>query len=243
MGASERMKALWADPEFRAKQAAIVAENGRKSAAKRAGALRAKWDDPSFRAEMSPKIAANARRGGVKRRAVRPALRCETCDEEFTVPAWRMKRATPARYCSRSCMDAGQSRKTGEQAARWAGGVSRHHAGYLLEHAPDHPAASARGYVLQHRLVMERHLGYLLPGDAVVHHRNGIKDDNRIENLELRSNGEHVSSHVRQLTREQVREIRARVASGESKLSVARSLSLTPSVVYNIANRRTYRDW
>ena len=51
--------------------------------------------------------------------------------------------------------------------------------------APDHPRADKGRYVFEHVLVMEEMLGrYLLPGENV-HHRNGVKDDNRPENLEL----------------------------------------------------------
>ena len=49
------------------------------------------------------------------------------------------------------------------------------HNGYILTYSPDHPSRNSKGYVPEHRLVMEAHLGRLLTADEVTHHKNGIK--------------------------------------------------------------------
>jgi hypothetical protein len=61
-----------------------------------------------------------------------------------------------------------------------------HKAGYVMCRAPGHPRARPRSpYVFEHILVMETLLGRHLHPDETVHHLNGVRDDNRAENLEL----------------------------------------------------------
>jgi len=88
----------------------------------------------------------------------------------------------------------GYTGRSGEQHPNWKGGRIRSSYGYILIYAPDHPKAkSYRGYVLEHRLVMEQLLGRYLESNELVHHKNGDKTDNRIENLELVTRKNHNS--------------------------------------------------
>lgn len=60
---------------------------------------------------------------------------------------------------------------------------------------PEHPNRTKNDYVLEHRVIMENHLGRLLNEDEVVHHINGDKKDNRLDNLEVLSRKEHAKLH------------------------------------------------
>lgn len=73
--------------------------------------------------------------------------------------------------------------------ARWTGGRYKDRKGYVLVWID----AKLR-YVREHRLVMENHLGRKLKKTEEVHHINGVKDDNRIENLSIMVTGRHQAS-------------------------------------------------
>lgn len=74
--------------------------------------------------------------------------------------------------------------KMGEKHWNWKGSA-KITGGYFAIKKPEHPDANCGGYVLEHRLVMAKMLGRRLQSFEEVHHRNGIKNDNRKENLEL----------------------------------------------------------
>lgn len=104
--------------------------------------------------------------------------------------------------------------RRGDRHPMWKGG--RVLAGrYVYVHSPDHPHRTKAGYVSEHRLVMEQHLGRLLLPTEVVHHRNKNTTDNRVENLELFvSNRDHLASELRGQRPKWSEEGKARIDEG-----------------------------
>jgi len=98
------------------------------------------------------------------------------CKKEFT--RWKYKlRYKTKQYCCRSCQVSGKNYK-GENHARDFKGYK------MIFVGRDYPT-SYDGKILEHRYVMEQYLGRYLTDTETVHHKNGIRSDNRIENLEL----------------------------------------------------------
>lgn len=134
-----------------------------------------------------------------------PVLECKECGKEFEVSKWRLNNKNPL-CCSNACRGTYISKhknpsyktrfKPKESHWNWRGGKTESTNGYVMVNMPDHPFCNSRGYVPEHRLVMETYLGRLLKQTEQVHHINGIRSDNRIENLVVfESRSEHCKHH------------------------------------------------
>ncbi len=101
-----------------------------------------------------------------------------------------------------SARTAAKRNQKGELNSCWKGGKIVNEHGYVMIYLPEHKRAKNNGYVYEHILVAEEHLGrslvYIANGDPcneVVHHINGIKSDNTPTNLIVLLAKEHTRFH------------------------------------------------
>jgi hypothetical protein len=156
---------------------------------------------------------------------------CKTCGKEFEkVYFGKQSNATWSRkiYCSqfckahdkcecgefklksyKHCFECRNKYILGENSHMWKGGRTINGLGYVIIYQPNHPYANA-GHVLEHRLVMEKHLGRYLTKEEVVHHMDGDKTNNNLTNLHLfATSGEHTAYHfmIQGFVRDEVNKI------------------------------------
>lgn len=117
---------------------------------------------------------------------------CPDCRGKRWVKLYKNKPVSiRCRYCD------GKSRY-GKNNSQWKGGGYKHPDGYIIVWIePTDPFFEmgmhhrGRNYILEHRLVMAKHLGRCLESWELVHHKNHIRDDNHIENLKLLKISDH----------------------------------------------------
>ena len=82
----------------------------------------------------------------------------------------------------------------GSRNGKWKGGRFKHNLGYICIMNFYHPYKNRRGYVFEHRLVIEKQIERFLKPEEACHHINKVKDDNRPENLiAFKTQGAHNS--------------------------------------------------
>jgi hypothetical protein len=109
-------------------------------------------------------------------------IKCIVCGKEVYANPSKKDRK---KFCSMECKNNGMHLLVGgDKHWNWKGGVCTV-GGYTYMKDRRHPNRVSGDYVMEHRLVMEKKLGRYLNDNEEVHHINGIKSDNRIDNLEL----------------------------------------------------------
>jgi hypothetical protein len=108
-----------------------------------------------------------------------------------------------------------------EKSPRWNGGRSKGRGYIYIRIYPDdfyYPMADIRGYVPEHRLVMATHINRCLLTWEIVHHKNGIKHDNRLENLQLLAT---VTRHLPDvLTKARIKQLENEVKRLRAKIKI-----------------------
>lgn len=118
-----------------------------------------------------------------------PNVRCRSCSGKVQIsrPEFRDAFHKQDCRCQRCAISRGEL--TTENNPNWSGGRRMHAGGYvylLLDRSdPMRVMSDCDGYAFEHRIVMARYLGRPLSASETVHHRNGNRADNRLENLEL----------------------------------------------------------
>lgn len=107
---------------------------------------------------------------------------CLYCGSRCVLPTKKRK------YCTSDCANLA-IRKFGKDHPRWKNGKAQIASGYVLI------KIGYKKYMFEHRLKMQKHLGRKLLKTEIIHHKNGIKNDNRISNLCIMTRAEHAWEH------------------------------------------------
>lgn len=113
---------------------------------------------------------------------------CVTCGTELRLKPSQAR----IQYCTKECEAAGRTKRPLDRTHNGKR-ARKDRAGYVLVWEPLHPNKSFHGWQYEHRLLVEGFLGRYLASGEHVHHLNGVKDDNRLENLQVLSQNEHAA--------------------------------------------------
>jgi hypothetical protein len=126
------------------------------------------------------------------------------------------------------CRKCANERESGINNVRWKGGREIRRGYIIIKIRPDdffYPMSDKKGRILEHRLVMAKSLGRCLHDWEIVHHKNHIKDDNRIENLQLVSDDRHKQITILE---NRIKQLETRVTLLEAENIALRKYNVDP---------------
>lgn len=110
----------------------------------------------------------------------------------------------------------------GKNHYKWKGGKHKSNGYIFIRIFPDDPfypmVASTWSYLPEHRYIMAKYLNRCLNSNEIIHHLNGVRDDNRIPNLGIVTRSNHSHHTLQKLLQKRIRELEAEVA--QQKLSI-----------------------
>lgn len=109
---------------------------------------------------------------------------CQSCNNIFE------PRRPSSKYCSKRCLWDANAKRKPHNTGKGGGWVDKR--GYRWVYVIENGKSVAKR---EHRLVMEMSIGRKLLAEELVHHKNGVKSDNRIENLEIENWADHTQQH------------------------------------------------
>ncbi len=186
---------------------------------------------------------------GYKSRGLRVWAQCPVCHTQ----SWRERRFKD-KPCPKCGIPKGGELRKGEGNARWSGG-KRHADGYVfITVSESHPYSTMTRKVshrnlyqiAEHRLVVAQAINRPLLDDEIVHHVNGIKSDNRLENLMLLKNNQHHARLVLDDLQKRYHRLESRVTILEAENARLQSQledMLIPSQAEDGKSSGVCRDW
>lgn len=132
----------------------------------------------------------------------RTDMECSQCGNIISIKTWEAKR-DKNHFCDRACVALYNSKnKRKENAYNWIKS-GRSKCGTPYWHIRDRNGK----WIREHRVIAEKMIGRKLMRSEIVHHKNGIKDDNRRENLAVLTRDRHPSTTYISILQERIREL------------------------------------
>ena len=171
----------------------------------------------AFKKIFKGKNNPNFRGGKIK-------VKCYQCGKELLRYSSQLKKnGKDIKSFCKKCLPDYLKNLLAEDTAHWQGG-KRKSRGYILFHKSlvDEKyhyllSNSKKSYIWEHRLVVAMKLDRKLRADEIIHHLNGIKDDNRPENLEIVNSKNHERHTFEKILQKRIRELEKKIKELEEK--------------------------